>query len=304
MNKPATGHTPAKETIQQNQICGIIMPISGSDGCSESHWQEVKNILIEAILEAGFDGKIVSTSDESGLIHKRIIENLYDNPIVVCDVSSKNPNVMFELGMRLAFDKPTIIIKDDKTSYSFDTAGIEHLEYPRDLRFNKIVAFKELLTQKIRATHKSSTTDKGYTTFLKHFGEFTVAKIEKKEISSQDYLLSEMQNVSEIVRKLEQQINYNKRSMVDNRRYYEDHLAERKVFSKPMKKTITQSLKQASEAVQREVAEKIMCLDGVTKVMITKSGHNDESQVAVSVSEESNLDFLKNEIAQIVDRVR
>jgi hypothetical protein len=35
--------------------------------------------------------------------------------------------------MRLAFDRPTIIVKDDLTTYSFDTSPIEHLEYPRDL---------------------------------------------------------------------------------------------------------------------------------------------------------------------------
>jgi hypothetical protein len=62
---------------------------------------------------------------------------------VIGDVSCKNPNVMFELGMRLAFDKPTIIIKDDQTSYSFDISPIQNLEYPRDLRFNKIIDFKE-----------------------------------------------------------------------------------------------------------------------------------------------------------------
>ena len=76
---------------------------------------------------------------------KEIIQNLYENPGLVCDVSGKNPNVMFELGLRLAFDKPTIIVKDNKTSYSFDTSAIEHLEYPRDLRFSKIVEFKKTL---------------------------------------------------------------------------------------------------------------------------------------------------------------
>ncbi|WP_353118770.1 hypothetical protein [Myroides odoratus] len=55
------------------------------------------------------------------------MNNIYNDEIVVCDVSSKNPNVMFELGLRLAFDKPTIIIKDEKTGYSFDTGVIEHL---------------------------------------------------------------------------------------------------------------------------------------------------------------------------------
>jgi hypothetical protein len=40
---------------------------------------------------------------------------LGSKPDYLCDVSGKNANVMFELGLRLAFDNPTIIIKDDKT---------------------------------------------------------------------------------------------------------------------------------------------------------------------------------------------
>ena len=74
---------------------------------------------------------------------------------------------MFELGMRLAFDKPTIIIIDDKTSYSFDTAIIEHLSYPRDLRYGKINEFKIKLKEKIIATIKKSENDPNYTTFFK-----------------------------------------------------------------------------------------------------------------------------------------
>ncbi|QKU80158.1 hypothetical protein HPY08_14725 [Vibrio cholerae] len=175
--------------------CGIVMPISGIDGCSESHWSEVLEILTDAIEDAGFDGNLVSNADDVGIIHKRIIQNLYDNPIVVCDVSCKNPNVMFELGLRLAFDKPTIIVKDDKTSYSFDTSAIEHLEYPRDLRFSQVVDFKKKLSEKIKATYKKATTDPDYTTFLKHFGEFKVAKLDKKEVSGQEYILDELRNL-------------------------------------------------------------------------------------------------------------
>jgi hypothetical protein len=55
---------------------------------------------------------------------------------------AQNSNLMLELGMRLAFDKPAVIVKDDKTDYSFDTSSIEHLAYPRDLRFSKIKSFK------------------------------------------------------------------------------------------------------------------------------------------------------------------
>ncbi|MBL1267462.1 MAG: hypothetical protein COA87_006875 [Halomonas sp.] len=128
--------------------CGIVMPIAEIEGLDAEHWTEVKSILQEAITDAEFNGDLVSFSPDVAVIHKNIVRNLYDNPIVVCDVSAKNPNVMFELGMRLAFDKPTIIVKDDLTDYSFDTSPIEHLEYPRDLRFYKIQDFKKSLLRK------------------------------------------------------------------------------------------------------------------------------------------------------------
>ncbi|WP_199529575.1 hypothetical protein [Pseudoalteromonas sp. bablab_jr010] len=190
----------------EKPVCGVVMPISAIDGCPETHWAEVYLIIKDAISDAGFVGCLVSESDDSGIIHKRIINNLYNNPIVVCDVSGKNPNVMFELGMRLAFDKPTIIIKDSHTAYSFDTSVIEHLEYPRDLRFKSIIDFKKKLSTKIRATLEASTDDENYTTFLKHFGEFKVANIEQKEVSSDRFIIEEMKSMKESINKLHTKI--------------------------------------------------------------------------------------------------
>jgi hypothetical protein len=183
--------------------CGIVMPISAIDGCNEAHWADVLEVINEAIDDSGFYGELVSNADEVGIIHKRIIQNLYENPMVVCDVSGKNPNVMFELGMRLAFDKPTIIIKDDKTTYSFDTSAIEHLEYPRDLRFTKVVEFKKKLADKLKATHKKASEDPNYTTFLKHFGEFKVAKIDQKEVSGQEFIIEELKNMRRSINRLD-----------------------------------------------------------------------------------------------------
>lgn len=194
-----------QESEEEKEICGIIMPISAIDGCPESHWIEVQQIISESIEIAGFTPNLVSYADDIGIIQKRIIQNIYENPIVVCDVSGKNPNVMFELGMRLAFDKPAIIIKDDKTSYSFDTAPIEHLEYPRDLRFTKIVEFKEELSEKINATYEKSKSDKNFTTFLKHFGTFKVAKIDTEEVTKEDYIIEELKNLRTSISSLTKQ---------------------------------------------------------------------------------------------------
>jgi len=204
-------------------MCGIVMPISEIDGCSENHWKDIYSIVSQATDKAGFDSNLVSNSDDVGVIQKRIIQNLYDNPIVICDVSCKNPNVMFELGIRLAFDKPTIIIKDDKTKYSFDTSPIEHLEYPRDLRFAKIVEFKDRLAEKIIQTHKKASEDENYSTFLKHFGSFKVAKIETEEVSKEDYILDEIKNLRDIVTRSNRNPFRNRYEMENERNLFDYH---------------------------------------------------------------------------------
>ncbi len=195
--------------------CGVIMPISAIDGCNEQHWSDVREILESSIDEAEFEARLVSDADEVGIIQKRIIQNVYDDPIVVCDVSGKNPNVMFELGMRLAFDKPTIIVKDDKTTYTFDTAPIEHLEYPRDLRFAKIVEFQANLSAKIRATYTKAQTDKNYTTFLKNFGSFSVAKLETRTLDKNDFILDELRALKSLVLRQPRVLEDSESSLID-----------------------------------------------------------------------------------------
>ncbi|AYO04060.1 RNA helicase [Vibrio parahaemolyticus] len=186
--------------------CGLIMPISPIDGCSAEHWSEVKDIIEEALVGTDFHVKLVSDASDVGIIQKRIVQNIYDNEIVICDVSGKNPNVMFELGMRLAFDKPTIIIKDDKTNYSFDTSPIEHIEYPRDLHYSTIKAFKETLKHKVIATYQASQ-DPAYTTFLKHFGEFKVAAIASKEVTKEDFILESISELRDDLANMNRKMN-------------------------------------------------------------------------------------------------
>jgi len=178
------------------------MPIWAMWDYSESHWGDVLWIIKDVVNQTEFNPSLVSDSDDVTIIHKNIIHNIYHNEIVICDVSWKNPNVMFELGMRLAFDKPTIIIKDDKTNYSFDTWVIEHLTYPKDLRFTEIVKFKEKLEKKIVDTYKKSISDPDYSTFLKHFWEYKIAKIDEKEVSSDEYLISELKSIKNEIHNL------------------------------------------------------------------------------------------------------
>lgn len=187
-----------KDQKDTRLTCGIIMPIATmSTEYMADHWTDVRQILHRAIEKAGFIPRIVSDSEESTVIHGSIINNIYNDAIIVCDVSNKNANVMFELGMRLAFNKPVVIVKDDKTDYSFDTGNIQHEPYRRDLRHNTVEKFIEDLSRKITKTYEASQKEE-YQSFLSYFGKFEVAKIENKSIGEEEALAKLLNKMNSI----------------------------------------------------------------------------------------------------------
>jgi len=186
------------------------MPLSPIDGCTAEHWDDVQAIIkesVSSISDPVFATRMVSDADEVGVIQKRIVQNIFLSDVVVCDVSGRNPNVMFELGMRLAFDRPAVIIKDDKTPYSFDTSVIEHLTYPRDLRYGTMVSFRQQLADKVLNTYNKAMTDANHTTFLKNFGTFKVASLHTEEVKSDEIILSTLDQVQAQVNRLSVKID-------------------------------------------------------------------------------------------------
>lgn len=177
------------------------------ENCSEAHWKDVLDIISRAVEKAGFESRLVSSDTDSGVIQKRIVQNLYKNPIVICDISCRNPNVMFELGMRLAFDKPVVIVKDDKTPYSFDTSPIEHLEYPRDLRYQSVEQFVDRLSSKIQSAGRSGNS------FLASFGSFKVAEIKTESIPAADLIVEQLKTIKDYLESLTSETSESRRRL-------------------------------------------------------------------------------------------
>lgn len=171
--------------------CGVIRPIAATDGYSTGHWSDVGDILGEAITAAGYHARLVSDADSIAVIHGTIVQNIFDDPIIVCDVSSRNPNVMFELGMRLAFDKPVVIVKDEETNYSFDTGVIEHVPYPKSLHYRAIGVFKEKLRLKIINTAEKAR-DPEFSPFLKHFRHISPRKLQNEDVPFGEFIVERL----------------------------------------------------------------------------------------------------------------
>lgn len=181
----------------EKETCGLIMPMSPMDGFSPVHWAEVKQILDSAITRAGYEPRIVSTAKEAGVIQKRIVRNLYELPIVVCDISGRNANVMLELGLRFAFDKLVVVVKDDLTPAPFDVSAMEWVEYPRSLRHAAILQFQAKLRHKILQTVAGGIEH----TFLKSFGTFKIASPEVEKVSASELRLDRMEEALDSMRR-------------------------------------------------------------------------------------------------------
>lgn len=176
----------------EKPTCGIIMPISGIDGTcyTRAHWEEVRGILEEAAMDAGFAPGMVSESEPTAVIQANIVNNVYYADIVVCDVSTRNPNVMFELGMRLAFNRPVVIVKDDATDYIFDIGIIQHVGYPCQLNYRSIEKFIQELAEKLQATYKASKDDGEKHSFLQQFGNIKYQHLTDKNIDIGEMLMN------------------------------------------------------------------------------------------------------------------
>ena len=103
--------------------CFVIMPISDQQGYDKDHFQLVyEDIIKPAVSLAGMIPVRADETKGSNLIQLDILRKVIKLPIAICDISAKNPNVFYELGMRQAFDMPTVILKDTNTDAPFDIA--------------------------------------------------------------------------------------------------------------------------------------------------------------------------------------
>lgn len=209
---------------KKNKKIGLVMPISAIDDLSEQHWIDVKKIIedsCKSIEEYNISIDLVSNDESRDIIHGKIVFNLFDSDVVICDVSKKNPNVMFELGMRLAFDKPIVMVKDNVTDFSFDTSIIQHIIYPRTLRHSDIEIFKKKVRDKVICIFQA-VDDGKYISYFKDsgLGTISVPDIQTKSVSLDEFVISELKKLSRTVTELNRHIFVDRKITGINRREY------------------------------------------------------------------------------------
>lgn len=145
----------------ENKNCFVIMPIADCDGYEKGHFAHVYDDIIKpAIDKTEFTAIRADEVKETNFIHLDILKKLIDAPIAVCDLSTRNPNVLFELGIRQAFDKPVVLIQEKGTPKIFDIAPLRYLEYSKEMNIMKFWKAKKVYKKPLKAT-KAAEGDSG-----------------------------------------------------------------------------------------------------------------------------------------------
>lgn len=106
------------------------------------------NSIYQACVDAGFVG---FRGDNKSFYHKdlnimaNITESIVRSHVIIVDVSDRNPNVFYEMGIADTLGKPMILLFDGNGDMPFDVQGLRHLRYNENKPENLIEPLIEIL---------------------------------------------------------------------------------------------------------------------------------------------------------------
>lgn len=141
----------------KKSTCFVIMPIGELESYENEHFKKVyNNIFKPAIESAGYTSERADNTNASNMIQADIVKKLIDSPMVLCDLSTHNPNVLFELGIRQAFDKPVVLVQEEGTSRIFDISTIRTISYRKERKYDEVLIDREKIKKAIIDTEKDN----------------------------------------------------------------------------------------------------------------------------------------------------
>jgi hypothetical protein len=103
--------------------CFVLMPFT--DPFNDYH----RNVLVPAIKAAGFEPARADEIYGTNAIIQDIFDGIRNSAALVADVTGKNPNVNYELGIAHALNRPVVIISQSIDDIPFDYRHLRAIIY-------------------------------------------------------------------------------------------------------------------------------------------------------------------------------
>ncbi|MBN1651862.1 MAG: hypothetical protein JW857_11075 [Bacteroidales bacterium] len=118
----------------------IIMPFQ------QDFFGYYDRIYKPALESAGYKVNHAAEINEIKPITDQILNCIKNADMILCDLTNKNPNVMYELGIAHAIGKPVLLLAQNTKDISFDIAHIRIVFYNTNDKNWEIETFKKIVT--------------------------------------------------------------------------------------------------------------------------------------------------------------
>jgi hypothetical protein len=126
------------------RTCFVIMPFGTKKDVARRDkvnfdrvYSRIIQPAIEGLKDRGLKIRCIRADkiQLSGLIHERMIAQIAEADVALADITSQNPNVYYELGVRHALrNRVTVMIRRKGTKNPFNVGGMTTIEYDVDER--------------------------------------------------------------------------------------------------------------------------------------------------------------------------
>jgi hypothetical protein len=110
--------------VLSEKDCFVIAPIGDVESDTRKRSDQIlKHIISPALMSCGYKAIRADQISEPGMITSQVIQHIVDDPLVVADLTERNPNVFYELAIRHAIRKPLVQMIKKGEQIPFDVAG-------------------------------------------------------------------------------------------------------------------------------------------------------------------------------------
>jgi hypothetical protein len=123
----------------ENPYCFVIMPFGERNDAqgAVTDFDVVYDEIIEEVVANRLKIRCLRSDkvQAPGWIHRDMLQHIVQADVTVVDISTLNPNVFYELGVRHALRRGvTVLIRKNGTQIPFNIRGLRIIEYDLDIK--------------------------------------------------------------------------------------------------------------------------------------------------------------------------
>lgn len=128
--------------------CFVISPIGERGSRTRARSDKILNEIIRpAVRECGYMVFRADEIDQPGLITSQVVRHIIQDSLVVADLTGRNPNVFYELGICHSLRKPLIQLIAKGEPIPFDVAGMRTISIDHQRRTSREEARQAIIRQ-------------------------------------------------------------------------------------------------------------------------------------------------------------